>query len=105
MAISIREALQLPVMSQTKLVAGFDGLDNMIEWVTIVEVLEDINRLQDGWFLITTGFGLMESEEKQRQFQRLISMKKLSGVAIYTGFYLQRYRRRLSKPPTTTICR
>lgn len=89
MAISIREALQLPVMSQTKLVAGFDGLDNMIEWVTIVEVLEDINRLQDGEFLITTGFGLMESEEKQRQFQRLISMKKLSGVAIYTGFYLQ----------------
>ncbi|MFB6367004.1 PucR family transcriptional regulator [Paenibacillus elgii] len=89
MGISIQEAIQLPVMSQTKLVAGFDGMNNIIKWVTIVEVIEDIDRLQEGEFLITTGFGLMESEEKRSQFHKLLSNKKLSGVAMYTGFYLR----------------
>lgn len=88
MGITIQEALQLPVMSQTKLVAGLDGMNNMIKWVTIVEVIDDINRLQEGEFLITTGFGLMESEEKRNQFHALLSNKKLSGVAMYTGFYI-----------------
>lgn len=89
MAISIQEALQIPVMKQTRLIAGLDGLHNIIKWVTVVEVIEDISRFQEGEFLITTGFGLLESEEKRYHFQKLLSMNKLSGVAIYTGFYLQ----------------
>ncbi|SEN69143.1 PucR family transcriptional regulator [Lihuaxuella thermophila] len=89
MAISIQEALQLPVMKRTRLVAGHQGVHHPIKWVTIVEVLEDIHRLQEGEFLITTGYGLMESEQKRNEFHKLLSMKKLSGVAIYTGFYLR----------------
>ncbi|WP_409342029.1 PucR family transcriptional regulator [Paenibacillus sp. MBLB4367] len=89
MGISILEAIQLPVMSQTKLVAGLDGLNNIIKWVTIVEVIDDINRLQEGEFLITTGFGLMESMEKREQFHALLANRKLSGIALYTGFYIR----------------
>lgn len=89
MGITIQEALQLPVMTQTHLVAGHHGLQNVIKWVTIVEVIEDITRLQEGEFLITTGFGLMESEEKQKLFHALLANRQLSGVAIYTGFYLK----------------
>jgi PucR family transcriptional regulator, purine catabolism regulatory protein len=89
MTISIADALQLPVMKHTRLLAGAKGVKNIIKWVTIVEVIEDIDRLQDGEFLITTGFGLMESEEKREHFKRLLALKKLSGVAVYTGFYLK----------------
>ncbi|WP_166669548.1 PucR family transcriptional regulator [Paenisporosarcina antarctica] len=88
MAISIQEAMALPIMKETRLVAGQDGLSNLIKWVTIVEVLEDINRLQEGEFLITTGFGLLESNDKKEKFIQLLGQKKLSGVAMYTGFYL-----------------
>lgn len=88
MAISIQEAMALPIMKETRLVAGQDGLSNLIKWVTIVEVLEDINRLQEGEFLITTGFGLLESDDKKEKFIQLLGQKKLSGVAMYTGFYL-----------------
>lgn len=88
MSLSVFETLQLPVMSNTRLVAGSEGLQNIIKWVTVVEVIDDINRLQEGEFLITTGFGLLESEQKRNQFRQLLSMKKLSGVALYTGFYL-----------------
>lgn len=88
MAISIQEALALPIMKETRLIAGQGGLANLIKWVTIVEILEDINRLQEGEFLITTGFGLRESDEKIAKFTQLLGQEKLSGVAIYTGFYL-----------------
>ncbi|MGG1664659.1 PucR family transcriptional regulator [Brevibacillus sp. NRS-1366] len=90
MGITINEALHLPVMKKAKLVAGREGIQNTIKWVTIVEVLvpEDIDRLQEGELLITTGFGILESEEKREVFHSLLSMKKLSGIALYTGFRL-----------------
>ncbi|MFY0543558.1 PucR family transcriptional regulator [Brevibacillus sp. H7] len=89
MTITIREALQLPDMVQTRLVAGESGLDNQIRWVTIVEVLEDTSRLQEGEFLITTGFGLADDEQKLSQFIPSLVERKLSGVALHTGFYLR----------------
>lgn len=88
MAISIQEAMALPIMKETRLIAGQGGLANLIKWVTIVEIIDDINRLEEGEFLITTGFGLMESAEKKAKFIQLLGQKKLSGVAIYTGFYI-----------------
>ncbi|WP_313428812.1 PucR family transcriptional regulator [Siminovitchia terrae] len=88
-AISIHNALQLPVMKKTRLVAGHQGGENSIKWVTIVEVLEDIGRLQPGEFLITTGFGLSENEEKLEVFHQLLKSKLLSGIAIYTSFYMK----------------
>jgi len=89
MSITIREALQLPDMVQTRLVAGASGLDNPIRWVTIVEVLEDASRLQEGEFLITTGFGLDGDKERIASFIPTLARQKLSGVAIHTGFYLR----------------
>ncbi|MBO8163293.1 MAG: PucR family transcriptional regulator ligand-binding domain-containing protein [Brevibacillus sp.] len=89
MTITIREALMLPDMVQSKLIAGAAGLDNQIRWVTIVEVLEDTNRLQEGEFLITTGFGLADEPERLARFIPALAKRGLSGVAIHTGFYLR----------------
>lgn len=89
MAISIQNALQLPIMRKTRLVAGKAGMKNQIKWVTIVEVLEDIERLQSGEFLITTGFGLIENKRQMEAFHSLLQSNLLSGVAIYTGFYMK----------------
>lgn len=86
MSISVHEAISLPAMKDAKIRGGKNGLDNPIKWVTIVEVIEDINRFQEGEFLITTGYGL---NEHSSHFQRLLAMNQLSGVAIYSGFYLQ----------------
>jgi purine catabolism regulator len=89
MTITIREALQLPDMVQTRLVAGAKGLDHQIRWVTIVEVLEDASRLMEGEFLITTGYGLQADQEKLERFIPSLAERKLSGVALHTGFYLR----------------
>ncbi len=76
-------------MQKTKLAAGHKGIENNIKWVTIVEVLEDIGRLQPGEFLITTGFGISENEEQLEVFHKLLRSKLLSGIAIYTSFYMK----------------
>jgi len=89
MGITIREALQLPDMVQTRLVAGEKGLDNVIRWVTIVELLEDASRLTEGEFLITTGFGLEQDPLKAKRFIPSLAERRLSGVALHTGFYLR----------------
>lgn len=85
----MKDALQLPVMETTKLVAGKKGINKKIKWVTIVEVLEDIERIQDGEFLITTGFNLLEDKERMDVFHNLLRLRPLSGVAIYTSFYME----------------
>lgn len=76
-------------METTKLVAGKQGIDRKIKWVTIVEVLEDIERIQDGEFLITTGFNLLEDKNRMDVFHNLLRSRPLSGVAIYTSFYMK----------------
>ncbi|WP_139489631.1 PucR family transcriptional regulator [Brevibacillus dissolubilis] len=89
MTITIRDALQLPDMVQTKLIAGESGLDRHVRWVTIVELLEDASRLSEGEFLITTGFGLESDELRRDRFIPSLIERNLSGVAIHTGFYLR----------------
>lgn len=88
-AISVKNALQLPIMEKTNLLAGKSGINNSIKWVTVVEILEDIERLQKGEFLITTGFDLIEDNERMEVFHNLLKSKLLSGVAIYTSFYME----------------
>src|SRR5699024_6551830 len=89
MAISIQKALELPIMKDTSLVAGVGGIKNNIKWVTTVEIIEDIKRLQEGEFLITTGFGLLENKSQMKAFHDLITSQLLSGIAIYTSFYMK----------------
>lgn len=77
-------------MEQTKIVAGKDGIDNQIKWVTVVEILEDIERVEDGEFLITTGFNLLEDRARMEVFHDLLRFRSLSAVAIYTSFYMEK---------------
>jgi purine catabolism regulator len=88
MGITVGEALQLPELKQTKLVAGFEGIEREIKWMTILEIIEDISRIQEGEFLITTGYGLNKREEDGEKIIVKLAKRKLSAVAIHKGFYL-----------------
>ncbi|MFZ5897951.1 MAG: PucR family transcriptional regulator [Bacillota bacterium] len=88
MTLSVREALSTTALQYGRLVAGKTGLDNDIRWVTIVEVLEDAGRLAEGEFLITTAYGLDAEPGKKARFVESLAARRLSGVAVLTGFYL-----------------
>ncbi|MGE6631628.1 PucR family transcriptional regulator [Bacillus sp. NPDC077027] len=89
MAILVKDALSLDIMKETTLIAGQSGLHREIQWVTIVEIIEDTSRLSEGELLVTTGFGLAENKQKLEQFAHLIRSCRLSAVAIYKDFYLK----------------
>ncbi|WP_270181965.1 PucR family transcriptional regulator [Alkalihalobacillus sp. CinArs1] len=88
MSITVYEALQLPEMKEIKLIAGKQGLHNNIKWITIVEVMEDVSRLHEGEFLITTAYGWHEAEGFYSDLIDTLASRKLSALAIHTGFYL-----------------
>jgi len=88
MGISIREALKLELLAQTRIIAGENGLDRTIRWVNILEVLDEISFLQEGELLVTTAFGLADSPKLLDELIPYLVERKLAGLAIQTGFYL-----------------
>ena len=89
MSITVREALELEPLAQGRLVAGRRGIDRVIRWVTIVEVLEDAGLLQPGELLVTTAYDLENQPERRRTYIADLATRDLAGVAILTGFYIK----------------
>jgi len=67
------------------LAAGEEGSDAPVRWVHISELLDPTPWLSGGELLLTTGIQL-SSEERQREFVRLLSDRHLAGLGFATGF-------------------
>ncbi|TLS38399.1 PucR family transcriptional regulator [Pseudalkalibacillus caeni] len=89
MAITIKEMLSLPTFNKAKLVAGDKGQSRSIRWVTIFEVLEDLDQLESGELLMTTAFDLVSNEFLKDTLIPNLVRQGLSGIVIQTGYYLE----------------
>jgi len=90
MALTVEEALTLKAFRDAKLVSGEKGLKNEITWVNILEILDDLEHLQKGEFLITTAYGLEEKDAAyQEKIVKTLSRKQLSAIAVQTGYYVK----------------
>jgi len=87
--ITIEEALSLETMQQAKVIAGRNGLSREINWVTILEVLDEISALHEGELLVSTAFGLSEIPGLLTDLIPNLNKRKLAGLAIQTGYYLE----------------
>jgi PucR family transcriptional regulator, purine catabolism regulatory protein len=67
------------------LAVGESGADAPIRWVHISELPDPTPWLSGGELLLTTGIQL-DSEERQREFVRLLSGRHLAGLGFGTGF-------------------
>jgi purine catabolism regulator len=88
MGLTVNDALSIEAMGQTKVVAGRKGLDREIVWVTVIEVLDEIQLLQKGELLITTAFGLTDIPHLLDELVPRLVESNLAGLAIQTGYYL-----------------
>jgi PucR family transcriptional regulator, purine catabolism regulatory protein len=68
-----------------ELASGADGADAPVRWVHISELPDPTPWLSGGELLLTTGIQL-GSEERQREFVRLLSGHHLAGLGFGTGF-------------------
>lgn len=57
--------------------------------MNIIEILDDITQLQEGEFLITTAFGIVNNTRLQETLVDQLHARALAGLAIQTGHYLE----------------
>ncbi|WP_161486073.1 PucR family transcriptional regulator [Desulfotomaculum copahuensis] len=89
MPLTVGEALQLPVFSGARLLAGGEGLDSQVRWVNVVEVLDETTLLQPGELLLTTAYGLEPDHRLQSELIPELAGRGLAGLIIQVGHYLQ----------------
>src|SRR5829696_2290676 len=68
-----------------ELATGGDAADSPVRWVHISELPDPTPWLSGGELLLTTGIQL-DTEERQREFVRLLAGHHLSGLGFGTGF-------------------
>ena len=68
-----------------ELAVGEDGADAPIRWVHISELPDPTPWLSGGELLLSTGIQL-DSDDRQREFVRLLSNRHLAGLGFGTGF-------------------
>ncbi|WLR49672.1 PucR family transcriptional regulator ligand-binding domain-containing protein [Bacillus tianshenii] len=90
MAITIEDMLKLPLLKEADYVAGRKGQKKIVRWVTILELLDDIEQLEEGELLLTTAFDLHSSSNLKSNLIPHLASQKLSGIIIQTGYYLEK---------------
>lgn len=83
--LTVREALKLSVLSSSRLVAGEQGLDRLVEWVHIVDMPNaQFEYDQEGILLLTSGVGLQE-EAAQSELIKKLSNEGFAGLVWSVG--------------------
>lgn len=89
MGLTVRQALEVEVLREAKVVAGHQGLDNIISFVNIMEVPEVINWMKGGELLVTAGFALKDSPEERGRLIHDLAAKGVAAFGIKLGQYFQ----------------
>lgn len=89
--LTVRKALDLPIFSSTRLVAGKKGLDNSINWVhTVDKTNAHYEWERQGVLLLTSGQGLYGEPESQTTLISKLTQLGFSGLVLSTGHYFDR---------------
>ena len=89
MALTIRDIIARNLFPGLTVAAGQSGLDHVVSWVNIMEILDTPQTVQPGELLVTTGYGLADRDKYGTLMDRLRE-QKISGVAVQTGYYIDR---------------
>lgn len=86
--LTIREALEMPVLAPALVVAGRSGLDNQIRWVHIVDIPDAHYEWQrSGVLLLTAGYGLRDQPERQAALVPKLVEEGFAGMILSVGHY------------------
>lgn len=86
--VTVREALRLGALSKARVVAGHGGLDNIIRYVSVIEVPDAVRWFQGYELMITAAYSYRHSEEALVQLVEDLVCADAAALAIC---YSQRY--------------
>lgn len=87
--LTVREALSLPCFESANVVAGSEGLDNVIRWVHVMEVTQISHLLNGHELILTTGVGWQENKKLSLSLIQQMIEKNVSALCIELGTYIQ----------------
>lgn len=90
MALTIEKALsELPILSSAEVVAGRQGLGNIIRWVHIVDIPELSPWVREHDLLMTTAYAIKDLPEGQNRLISTLVEHHMAGIIIAIGRYIQ----------------
>lgn len=87
MSFLIGDLFELNLIPDAILVAGKNGTNHEITWVITMEILDEMNNLNKGELLLTTGYKL-DNQSLHEDLIPTLHAKGISGLIIQTGYYL-----------------
>ena len=87
--MKIQDLLTDERFSDFTLISGATGINREISTVTVVDTPDGAQWLTGDELVITTAFMLKDDEDALLSFLRLLRQKKVSGLCIKTGRYIQ----------------
>ncbi|MEW8974142.1 MAG: PucR family transcriptional regulator [Tissierellaceae bacterium] len=97
MTITVRDAIKVGKLSQGIVIAGDNGLDNVISYIDVLEVPDIAQWLTEGVLLFTTGYAIQENIEEQINLINLLHCKKAAGLVIKANRFLKEIPKEMIK--------
>ena len=101
MQLSIRDALTIEPLNRAKVLAGENGLDNVITGVNVMEVPDISNWINAGDFLLTTMYPIRDNTAQMETLLLKLAEKGLAGIAIKPFRYLEKIPQSMLDDATT----
>lgn len=87
--LSVRDVLRVSSLSDARVVAGWDGLDRIVQRMNVMEVPDVLPWVKAGELLLTTGYPLREDPESLTELVKDLDQRGLAGLAIKLGRYIE----------------
>lgn len=84
-----KEMLNMTGLEKMRLVAGEGGLDRVISWVHVIELMEVVDWVEGGEIIFITGITIKDNKEALLKLVKDIDKKGLSGLVINVGPYIK----------------
>ncbi|MBV1759056.1 MAG: PucR family transcriptional regulator ligand-binding domain-containing protein [Dethiosulfatibacter sp.] len=88
MQFTVREALNLESLKESKIIAGHKGLDNPIRFVNVMEVPDISDWISEYEMILTTAYPFRNADHCWNKLIEELQTKKLSAFAIKTHRYI-----------------
>jgi len=85
--LTLRQALKLPCFDKARVIAGDEGLDQVVRRVHMVDILDGGYAWGQGGLLLTAGYSLKDSPERQAALIPALVASGLVGMVFSTGLY------------------
>lgn len=86
MALTVRQALELPELTNCKMIAGISGIDNHIQYVDTMEVPDISPWLKKRELLVTTGYSIKNDTLALVSLVESLHKVQAAGILIKTRF-------------------